>query len=139
MPSEKFPKLAADAVVNLNTKILLIQRKNDPFKGRWALPGGFVEYKESPEVAVLRELYEETNLKGKNPRLIGVFGHPDRDPRGHVVSVSYSVEVEDVNCLKGGDDAKEAKMFDLSEVMAKDDFLAFDHKKILEQYLNSKK
>ena len=83
------PALAADAAVKRGDEILLIQRKHPPMKGAWALPGGFVERDEDPEVAAIRELYEETRLEGKNPKLLMVMGDPKRDPRKHI-AVSYT-------------------------------------------------
>ena len=89
------PALAADAAVKRGNDILLIQRKYPPMQGSWALPGGFVERDEDPEVAAVRELLEETGLEGENPELLMVMGDPNRDPRKHIVSVVYSVSVSE--------------------------------------------
>ena len=119
----KNPALAADLVVfDRHGRLLLIRRKNPPFKGRYALPGGFVEYGETAERAALRELREETGVKAKSPRLIGVYSNPKRDPRGHVVSIAYLVLVGTAEA-KGGDDAKSAAFID----NWRDKKLAFDH------------
>jgi len=123
----KNPALAADAVVfDRHGRLLLIRRKNPPFKGRYALPGGFVEYGESAERAVLRELHEETGLKVKSPRLIGVYSNPRRDPRGHVVSIAYLVLVGTPE-PKGGSDAISAEFVDNWRGKK----LAFDHAQIV--------
>ena len=71
-------------------RVLLIRRKRDPFKGRWCLPGGFVDDNESLEAAASRELFEETGLSGIELEQIGAFGDPGRDPRGHTVSVVFA-------------------------------------------------
>ena len=121
-----FPKLTVDGAVLKEEKILLIKRKNRPFKGKWALPGGFVEYGEKTEDAVVREVFEETGLKTKIKDLVGVFSDPDRDPRGHTISVVYLLEI----CggrLKSGDDASDAKFFRLKELPE----LSFDHEVII--------
>ena len=123
----KKPALAADAVVfDRDGRLLLIRRKNPPFKGRYALPGGFVEYGETVEAAAARELNEETGLSAKSQRLIGVYSNPKRDPRGHVVSIAYLMRV-DAARPKGGDDAAAA------EFVAdwRDKKLAFDHDRIV--------
>jgi 8-oxo-dGTP diphosphatase len=86
-----------------------------------ALPGGFVNKGEDPEIAVLRELKEETGLDGYVERLLCVRGDPQRDPRGHVVSIAYLVKATGIP--QGGDDAVEAKWYDLSSVSE----LAGDH------------
>ena len=126
------PAIAVDGIIEKDNKILLIKRKNPPFKDSWAFPGGFVEYGETTENAVLREIYEETNLKTKIKHLLGVYSDPNRDPRGHTVSVVYILEPVE-GTLKGSDDAKDAKLFKIEEVKNLD--LAFDHKKIFEDYL----
>jgi 8-oxo-dGTP diphosphatase len=122
----KSPKLTVDGAILIDKKILLIKRKNEPFKGKWALPGGFVEYGEKVEDAVIREIFEETNLKTKISDIIGIYSDPKRDPRGHVVSVVYNLDILSGD-LKGGDDASDAKFFDLKDLPK----LAFDHKKIV--------
>ncbi|MHA1238027.1 MAG: NUDIX domain-containing protein [Candidatus Odinarchaeia archaeon] len=126
----KTPLLAVDAVIPLNDgSIILVKRKNPPFKGLWALPGGIVEYGETVEQAVIREVKEETGLKVKPVTLIGVYSDPDRDPRGHVVSICYKcVPLE--GQLKAGSDAHEVASFSPSQL--KKMKLAFDHNKILE-------
>ena len=123
----KSPKIAVDGIVIKYQQILLIKRKNPPFKGKWALPGGFVDYDERTEDAVVRELLEETGLKTKILDLIGVYSDPKRDPRGHVISAVYLMEVIDGK-LKGGDDAADARFFNLNELPE----LAFDHDMIIE-------
>ena len=87
----KQPAIAVDCVVFDNQgRLLLIQRKNAPFKGNYALPGGFVEYGEATETAARRELLEETGLKlGGKMYLVGVYSDPKRDPRGHTISIAY--------------------------------------------------
>jgi len=130
----KSPKLTADGAILKDKKILLIKRKNEPFKDIWALPGGFVEYNEKVEDAVIREIYEETSLKTKIKNLIGIYSDPKRDPRGHVVTVVYLLEIEGGE-LKEGDDASDAKFFDLNNLPR----LAFDHDIILRDILRSVK
>ncbi|AEH06140.1 NUDIX domain-containing protein [Methanothermococcus okinawensis] len=129
----KSPSLTVDGIVQIDDKILLIKRKNPPFKDFWAFPGGFVEYGETTENAVIREVQEETSLKTRIKHLLGVYSDPNRDPRGHTVSVVYVLEPIE-GTIKGADDAKEAKLFKIEEV--KNLNLAFDHKKIFEDYLN---
>lgn len=109
-------------------KVLLVLRKNDPFKDQWALPGGFLEEDESLKAGALRELKEETGLEMGNLEQIGAFGAPGRDPRGRTISIAFVGKSEDSGQVNGGDDAKEAKWFRLSQLPQ----LAFDHSKILE-------
>lgn len=130
--SHASPKLTVDGAVLKDKKILLIKRRNDPFKDSWALPGGFVEYNERVEDAVVREIYEETGLKTKIKNLVGIYSDPKRDPRGHVVTVVYLLEIGG-GTLKGGDDASEAKFFDWNNLPE----LAFDHDIILKDILRS--
>jgi len=123
----KQPALAADAVVfDAQNRLLLIRRKFPPFKGRYALPGGFVEYGETVEAAAARELREETGLKGKSQRLVGIYSDPKRDPRGHTVSVAFLIQVGSAS-PEAGDDAHAAEF--VADWRSKK--LAFDHNKIL--------
>ncbi len=126
----KSPKLTADGLILKDKKILLIKRKNYPFKGKWALPGGFVEYNEKTEDTAMREVFEETGLKTKINSLLGVYSDPNRDPRGHTVSVIYLLDVRGGK-LKSNDDASDAKFFDLNHLPK----LAFDHNKIIKDAL----
>ena len=128
------PALTVDGVLIEDGEILLIKRRNPPFQGKWALPGGFVEYGEMTEAAVVREVQEETGLKTEITGLLGVYSDPERDPRGHTVSVVYFLKRAGGK-LKGGDDAKEASLFDLDKIPD----LAFDHEDIIEDALSGLK
>jgi 8-oxo-dGTP diphosphatase len=127
------PAVAVDGIIEKDNKILLIKRKNPPFKGCYALPGGFVECGETVEDAVIREIREETGLITKVKSLLGVYSSPDRDPRGHVISIVFILDVVGGQ-LKAGDDAKEAEFFDLNNLPK----LAFDHEKIIKDYMRWK-
>ncbi len=136
------PNVATDALVVRQKKdsalheILLITRGRDPFKGCLAFPGGFVDYNEDPEVACVRELEEECGITGKSISLVTVAGNPKRDPRKHIISIAYSVEMADpAQEPKAGDDAASAKWYDLQEVWTSRD-MAFDHKEILKVFLS---
>jgi 8-oxo-dGTP diphosphatase len=123
----KQPALAADCVVFDRTgRLLLIRRKNPPFQGQYALPGGFVDYGERMEDAALRELREETGLEGKIVRLLGVYSRPDRDPRGHCVSAVYLVDAGDQQPVAGDDAASAEFVADFRSLT-----LAFDHNEIV--------
>lgn len=113
-------------------EIALIQRKNDPYAGKWALPGGFVETDEGIKKAAIRELQEETGLQQKESALqfIYFFDDPDRDPRGRIISFAFAVEVGIDAPIKGGDDAGDARWFALDDLPE----LAFDHQSILSRY-----
>ena len=126
----KSPKLTVDGIVLEDGKILLIKRKNQPFEGKWALPGGFVEYGEKTENATVREVFEETGLKTKINHLVGVYSDPNRDPRGHTVSIIYILDICNGE-LKSGDDACDAKFFDLKNLPD----LSFDHECIIKEVL----
>lgn len=123
----KTPLLTVDCVVfDRSDRLLLIKRKHPPFKGRYALPGGFVDVGETAEAAALRELKEETGIGGKVVRLIGVYSDPKRDPRGHMVSAAFLVRPRSVKVV-GGDDAAVAAFVDDWRSQK----LAFDHARIL--------
>ena len=125
------PNLTVDGIiVNSSREILLIQRGNSPFKGDFALPGGFVEYNECVEDAVLREIKEETSLDCSIRKLVGVYSKPGRDPRGHVVSVVFSLKIV-TGAPKSGDDAAGLKWFPLDGFLPQ---LAFDHNEIIEDF-----
>lgn len=126
------PSVTVDAVVFTTLKrticVLLIRRLKPPFKGRWALPGGFVEYEETLDQAARRELREETGVSKVFLEQLYTFGDPHRDPRGRVISVAYwgSVRADHVN-LMAGDDAATARWFAVKRLPP----LAFDHAAIV--------
>ena len=122
----KTPLLTVDAIIIYKDKIVLIKRKNPPYKDMFALPGGHVDIGETVEEAVVREAKEETNLDIKIVDLLGVYSDPKRDPRGHVVSICYIALGHGE--LKAGDDAADIELFDIEKVPT----LAFDHNKIIE-------
>jgi len=128
MSEYRNPALTVDSIIISDDKVVLIKRLNNPYKDSWALPGGFVEYGESVEDATVREAKEETNLDICLDKLIGVYSDPDRDPRGHTVTVAYKCSIVGGN-LKSSSDAKEAKFFTIDEI--KNIKLAFDHEIIL--------
>ncbi|MBQ3552616.1 MAG: NUDIX hydrolase [Clostridia bacterium] len=113
----KRPSVTADVAIftreNTSVKLLLIKRGNHPFLGQYALPGGFVELFEDIEKAALRELYEETNIKGVTLTQIGAYGDANRDPRTHIVTILYAAALEKIEA-KAGDDAAEARLFKLN-------------------------
>ncbi len=120
------PLLTVDALIVFEGKLVLIRRRNPPFKDCLALPGGFVEVGETVEAAVFREAKEETGLDIEIIKLLGVYSDPLRDPRGHTVSVCYLAKGR--GKLKAGSDAKDTGLFGLNEIPE----LAFDHNKIIE-------
>lgn len=128
-------KLAVDAIVFGYSKqdgvsVLLIQRKYEPFKNSWAIPGGFVLEEESLEQAVRRELVEETGITVQYLEQLYTFGDPDRDPRQRIVSVAYMglVKTSQYQDLKASTDAANAAWFSIRKLPS----LAFDHKKLLD-------
>ncbi len=113
-------------------KILLIERGHEPFKGKWALPGGFVDQGELSEHAALRELEEETGIKlSKDILLVSVNSNPERDPRGWVISASYLTVIPGDFDFKAGDDAAKASLFDINDLPE----MAFDHEEIIQKAL----
>jgi len=121
------PALTTDCVVfDGGGRLLLIRRKNPPFQGSYALPGGFVEIGETTDSGCRRELNEETGLKVGELTLVGVYSDPDRDPRGHTCSVAYLAEIASA-VPTAGDDAAAAEWVDDWRSQK----LAFDHAKII--------
>ena len=122
------PAVTVDILLFAGEKILLIQRKNPPFKDAWAFPGGFIEMGEGLEESAQRELCEETGLSGVQLTQLGAFGDPDRDPRGRVITVAYYsvIDIEET-VISAGSDATDAHWFPITELPT----LAFDRRKIL--------
>lgn len=126
------PAVTVDAVVlapeDNPTHVLLIQRKNEPFVGQWAFPGGFVDDNEDPAQAVARELAEETHLTGLTFRQAGFYGRPGRDPRGHTISLAYLAKTNQrTQEAIAADDAAAVQWHPLHQLPT----LAFDHAAIL--------
>jgi len=127
------PMVTVDAVVfsfrDDKAKVLLIKRKNEPFKGKWAVPGGFVDIDEELEDAVVRELAEETGLMGVQLEQMQTFGKCGRDPRGRQISIVFmSIATKGHKKIKAGDDAAKAQWFDIKK-LPKD--MAFDHNEMI--------
>jgi 8-oxo-dGTP diphosphatase len=134
MTEAPHPRLTVDAFVrDMAGRILLVRRGRPPFEGSWALPGGFVETGETTEAACARETLEETGLIVEIGVLLGVFSKPDRDPRGHTVSVVYRCAPV-AGEVRGGDDAAEARWFTPEEISTL--ALAFDHANIVRKGLD---
>ena len=125
MAGPETPKLMVDVVIPSEGRVVLIRRGSEPFEGRWALPGGFVEVGETVEQAAVREAAEETGLAVELARLVGVYSDPERDPRGHNVSVAFLARVLSGE-LAAATDASEASLLDPPAVE-----LAFDHGRII--------
>lgn len=127
----KSPFLTVDAVIEVDEGIILIKRKNPP--PGWAIPGGFVNYGESLEDAVIREAKEETGLDIKLRRQFHTYSNPKRDPRHHTVSTIFIVTAS--GKPEAGDDAEEVGIF-TKDSLPED--IAFDHRQILEDYFNKR-
>jgi len=130
--SYRKPSLTTDGILVVGDKILLVKRKNEPFKGRYALPGGFVEYGETVEECVIREIREETGLKVRVERLLGVYSAPGRDPRGHTISVVFVLLPEGGVLTDSEETHAEWVYFERLPP------LAFDHDSIMTDFLESK-
>ena len=125
--------LVTFSIVDDQLHILLVRRGEDPFKDRWALPGGFVREDEDLEQAARRELWEETGVVAKPSHLeqLGTYGTPDRDPRMRVVTVAYWAILANLPEPRGGGDAADAHLFPVIRVESGALELAFDHDKII--------
>lgn len=133
------PAVTVDIIVtrtlNDSTQILLIERKNEPFKNQWALPGGFVDIDEEIEDAAYRELTEETSISDIKLHQYRTFGKPGRDPRGRTISIIYFGQlVNEKQKIEAGDDAKNLKWFSIDDLPV----LAFDHDQIIKSFLEQK-
>ena len=131
MPRPETPALTADIIIEMtdrrNNPIVLIERKNPPYG--WAIPGGFVDIGETVEQAAVREAEEEVCLKVELVHLLGVYSDPKRDPRGHTASVVYIATAS--GQPRAADDAANLHIYPINALPSQ---LAFDHKKILDDY-----
>uniref|UniRef100_UPI0032165917 NUDIX hydrolase n=1 Tax=uncultured Draconibacterium sp. TaxID=1573823 RepID=UPI0032165917 len=136
MYSYKYPRaaLTVDSIVFVkkesSLKVLLIERGREPFRNKWALPGGFIEMNETLEKACIRELEEETGLVLNKMNQYRTYDAIDRDPRHRTISVVFSAEIEMEAKVTGSDDAARAEWFSIDNLPE----LAFDHAQILEDF-----
>ena len=136
MPEYPRPMVTVDVVIftlrENDLQVLLVRRRNPPFAGMWAIPGGFVDIDEPLEAAASRELEEETGVRGVYLEQFHTFGDPGRDPRGRTITVAYLalVRADEVQ-PRAGDDAAEARWWSVSDLPP----LAFDHDRILARAL----
>ena len=125
------PAVTADCVViteEADPKVLLIERGNEPYKGCWAIPGGFMNMDETTGQTAIRELEEETGLKVEELHQIGAYSKVDRDPRGRTITVAYLAIIDEPIAVTGQDDAAKAEWWPLSDLP----HLAFDHYDIMQ-------
>jgi ADP-ribose pyrophosphatase YjhB (NUDIX family) len=130
-PAPRNPLLTVDAIIETNSGIVLIKRKNPPLG--WAIPGGFVDYGETVESAAVREAKEETSLDIRLVRQFHTYSAPERDPRHHTVSTVFIAKADGKPVAS--DDAEDAGVF-TRENLPQD--IVFDHRQILEDYFNGK-
>ena len=125
------PAVTVDAIlISKQHSVLLIQRGGEPFKDKWALPGGFIEMDESLEDACCRELEEETGIRVGEITQFKAYGSVDRDPRGRTISVIFFSFQEEESVSVAGDDAANAQWFPVDQLPE----LAFDHQQILDEF-----
>lgn len=134
--SYRNPTPTVDAVLQRGSRILMVRRKKDPFKGRLALPGGFVNEGEAAEDAVRREVMEETGLEVEPIEILGVYSDPERDPRKHTLSIVFvCIILSDKESECAGDDAAGLEWVEAAEIEKRKEEMAFDHALILSDYL----
>ncbi|OGW76890.1 MAG: hypothetical protein A3I73_06440 [Omnitrophica bacterium RIFCSPLOWO2_02_FULL_45_16] len=126
------PFVAVDAIIEIDGGIVVIERSSPPFG--WALPGGFVDYNESIEDAVRREMREETSLDLIDLKQFHAYSRPGRDPRFHTIGIVFTAKGK--GAPKAGDDAAGLKVVKLADIGAMN--FAFDHKQIIEDYIKRK-
>ncbi len=126
-------------------QLLLVRRGFPPYRGMWALPGGFVEVGDRPgkqgedlEDAAARELEEETGVTGLSLVQVGAFGAPDRDPRHRTITVLYRADLDEPPPAKGGSDASDARWWSLDDVLGERVELAFDHLALVQEGLRAR-
>ena len=129
---QSHPWITADGIVLVDGKLVVVLRRNPPFQGMHALPGGFLELGETTEEAVAREVREETGLETRVTRLVGVYSSPTRDPRGHTVAIAYALERIGGE-LRAGDDAAGVTLADLDHLPP----MAFDHAQMVADWRGS--
>ncbi|MBT3383482.1 MAG: NUDIX hydrolase [Prolixibacteraceae bacterium] len=138
MYTYQYPRaaLTTDAIVFVKdeneTSVLLIKRGREPFKNKWALPGGFINLDETLETACKRELLEETGLVVEKMTQFKTYDALNRDPRHRTLSVVFYVEILEKENVKGSDDAVQADWFAINNLPE----LAFDHQQILEDFFD---
>jgi 8-oxo-dGTP diphosphatase len=125
------PTPTADIILQRDSKILMVRRKKDPFKGQLALPGGFINEGETAEEAARREAIEETSLEVEPIEILGVYSDPKRDPRKHIMSTVF-VGIIVGGSDKAGDDAESIEWVELGNIEKQE--IAFDHVQILRDY-----
>jgi 8-oxo-dGTP diphosphatase len=125
------PAVAVDGIVFMDGGLVMIRRAREPWKGMWALPGGFVEQGESCPEAVRREVYEETGLRTRVKGLFGVYSDPQRDPRAHIITIAYILKPARGR-LRGGDDAMTADVWSVSRLPRR---IAPGHRPIVQDLL----
>jgi 8-oxo-dGTP diphosphatase len=131
MKNYRNPSPTVDIILQKDSKILLVRRLKDPFKGQLALPGGFINEGETAEEAAKREAFEETSLEVEPIEILGVYSDPKRDPRKHVMSVVF-IGIVTGGIEKAGDDAQDTEWLDLGKIDSS--VLAFDHLQIICDY-----
>jgi 8-oxo-dGTP diphosphatase len=125
------PAVTVDAILISNNKsVLLIERGREPYQGKWALPGGFINMDEELETACRRELEEETGIETGEMKQFKAFGSVNRDPRHRTISVIFYAFMEEELVAQAGDDASNARWFPINDLPE----LAFDHQQILEEF-----
>jgi 8-oxo-dGTP diphosphatase len=122
--------LTADAILIVGNEVLLVQRKNEPFQGKWCIPGGFVDPEERVLDAAKRELQEETAVENVALKMFSAYGDPGRDPRGRTVSFVYWCLLDKKPPAVAADDAADCNWFDLNALPE----MAFDHRQILDEF-----
>lgn len=131
MKEYRNPTPTADIILQRDSKILMVRRRKDPFKGQLALPGGFINEGETAEEAARREAIEETTLEVEPIEILGVYSDPKRDPRKHIMSIVFvGIIVEGSD--KAGDDAESIEWVELGTIEKQE--IAFDHAQILRDY-----
>jgi len=130
------PIPVVDGIIEKNKKILLVKRASNPFMGKLALPGGHVDYGETVENAVAREIREETGIEAEVNEILGVYSERKRDPRKHRISTVFVMNMLDEGNAGASSDAQSIGFYDMNEL--EEDDLSFDHYKIIQDYIQWK-
>jgi 8-oxo-dGTP diphosphatase len=137
MKQYKNPTPTVDILLERDLNVLMVRRKNDPFKDHLSLPGGFVNEGETVEDAMKREAMEETSLEVHPIEILGVYSDPTRDPRKHIMTVVF-IGIIVGGRIRAGDDAASTEWIKLADFERQQHQIAFDHAQILHDYYHWK-